>query len=383
MKPLTIKITAIICFILSFIACSNKGRESTQAEKPPVAVETAIAKPSQMTEKVNVTGTLDAKFKVDVRTQMSGLVKQVYVTEWVHVKKGQPLAAIDSSEAQAITNRSEASVESARASYAQAQVELNRSERERSRTLKLKEAGLATQQAVDDSKTEVDAAKARLEAANAQIGVAKGDLRQSRTKLARGLVVSPIDGVVAMRDVNVGDFAGDVSTGKTIFRIVDNRLLELTVTVPSPEASKIKVGQILEFSVDALPDKTFRGKVMFINPEISSTDRSLSVIAEVQNVPEQLKGGMFATGKIITDSRHDVLLIPRNAITDFDMGAGRGTVFVIENGIARKREITTGEISGDMIEVKSGISSGERYVTRGGFNLKDGDKVTDSAGGRR
>jgi len=378
MKHATAKILASILVCAALSACSNSETKKTAelTVKPPVAVEAMTAGTSELVDGIQVTGSLKPKFSVDIKTQIPGLIKQVFVTEWVRVRKGQPLARIDVAETEAMVKRAEAAVESAKASLAQAGVAATRAERERERMLKLKESGLATQQAVDDARSEAEAAKARVDAARAQIAVAGEDVRQTRARQAKALVTSPLDGVVALRDVNVGDLASDAAAGKPIFRIVDNRLLNLTVTVSSADSGRIKTGQPVEFSVDALPGRTFNGKVMFINPELSSADRSLKVIAEVPNVPETLKGGLFAKGRIITGRRGNVLQIPRSAIDRFDLAARSGILFVVENNIARKREITTGSVSGESVEVLTGLKNGEQYVVRGGFNLKDGDTVS-------
>jgi RND family efflux transporter MFP subunit len=369
----------LACCLLA--ACGGKKEKAAQAVKPPVAVETASVSPADLTEGVEVTGSLEPKFWADVKTQIPGLVKQVYVSEWVRVRKGTPLARIDIAETEALVKRGEAGVESARAGQSQAQVALNRSEREQARVQKLKEAGLATQQALDDAGTEVEAARARVTAARAQIRVAEEDLRQARARLAKGLVTSPMDGVVGMRDVNVGDLASDAAAGKPIFRIVDSRLLNLTVTVPSVDSARVRVGQQLEFSVDSLPGKTFSGRVMFVNPELSATDRSLKVIAEVKNPGETLKGGLFAKGRIVTGKRNGVLLVPRSAVSGLDVTAGTGSLFVVSGGTVQKRVVKVGAASNDLLEIVSGLKTGEEYVSRGGFNLKEGDRVSVAKGG--
>ena len=359
-------------------ACSQKS-EATRGDgavrKPPVAVETTVAATADLVEGIEVTGCLDPKFRADVKTQIPGLVKEVFVTEWVRVRKGQPLALIDLAEHEALVKRAEAAIETARANLAQSQVTATRAERELARMLKLKEAGLATQQSVDDARSEAAAAGARIEATRAQIRVAEEELRQAKARLAKGLVTSPIDGVVALREVNVGDLASDAAVAKPIFRIVDNRLLNLTVTVPSADSARVKVGQPLEFTVDSLPGKTFKGRVMFVNPELSATDRSLKVIAEVKNVPEELKGGLFAKGRIVAGRRSGVLQLPRNALSAWDMAAGKANVFVVEGDTARLRKVETGMAAGDLVEIVGGLKPGEKYVTRGAFNLREGDKV--------
>lgn len=367
---------------LSVTGCSRSSeakKEGASAGKPPVAVETAAAGAADLVEGVEVTGSLEPKFYADVKTQIPGLIRQVYVNEWVRVRKGTPLARIDVAEAEALVKRAEAAIESAKANLAQTRVAATRSEREEARTLKLKEAGLATQQSVDDARSEAAAAAARVEAAKAQIRVAEEELRQARARLAKGLVTSPIDGVVALREVNVGDLASDAAAAKPIFRIVDNRLLNLTVTLSSADSARVKVGQPLEFAVDSLPGKTFTGRVMYINPELSAADRSLKVIAEVRNDGELLKGGLFAKGRIVTGKRSGVLQLPRGALSSWDTVAGKGSVFVVEGDTARERKVETGAAAGELVEIAQGLKAGEKYVARGGFNLKDGDKVQVAA----
>ncbi len=365
---LTISIIAIL-----FMAGCSKKQETTV--KPPVAVELAIATATELTEGIVVTGNLEPKFSSDIKTQIPGLVKEVYVTQWVRVKKGQPLARIDLAESEAITRRAEAAAVAARAQMAQSKVALTRAEREEARFIKLKETGLATQQAVDDSRTETAAARARVDSSQAQIRVAEEEVRQSKARLAKGLVSSPMEGVIALRDINVGDLASDAATAKPVFRIVDNRILNLTVTVPSVDSARVKTGQPLEFAVDALPDKIFNGKVMFINPELNTSDRSLKVVAEVQNQPEILKGGLFAKGRIITGKRGNVLQVPRTVLSNYDTDRQTAFIFVAEGQIARLRNVKTGIANGNLIEIKEGLKQGEQYVSRGSFTLKDGDKI--------
>lgn len=380
------KLTTVILLAFavgSLSACSKKeGANQQAAQKPPVAVEVAAVQARDLTEGIEVTGSLEPKFYADVKTQIPGLIRKVYVTEWVRVRKGTPLAQIDVAETEAMVKRAEASAESARANLAQAQVAANRAERELARVLKLKETGLATQQSVDDARTEASAASVRIDAAKAQIRAADEEVRQAKARLAKGHIVAPLDGVVALRDVNVGDLASDAAAAKPIFKIVDNRLLNLTVTVPSADSARVKVGQPLEFTVDALPGKTFTGRVMFINPELSSADRSLKVVAEVRNEPESLKGGLFAKGRIVTGQRPGVLQVPRSALAAWDTTARKANLFVLAGDTARVRPVETGVISGELVEIVKGLAPGEKFVIRGGFSLRDGDKVSVAGQGK-
>ncbi|HJX15819.1 MAG TPA: efflux RND transporter periplasmic adaptor subunit, partial [Candidatus Deferrimicrobiaceae bacterium] len=192
---------------------------------------------------------------------------------------------------------------------------------------------------------------------------------------------APFDGVVAERMVNVGEVVGEMQ--KELFRVVDNRLLDLTVTVPSSEMGALRVGQPLTFFTDAVPGRTFTGKVKFINPAVDESNRSVKVVAEVENRQEVLKGGLFVTGRIVTGKRTGVLQAPRASLLSWDVGGRKASLFVVTDNVARLRQVGTGVVSGDGVEIVSGLSAGEMVITRGGFNVRDGDrvKVTQGNGG--
>jgi RND family efflux transporter MFP subunit len=367
-------------FLVLAIAAGCTGRETSDgrpggkdAGKPIAAVEASRVTEGALTEGIGVVGTLAAKFQSDVKSEVSGSVADVYVTEWVRVKKGAPLARVDTREAEAVRKRAEASVEMAKAGLLEARAAANRAEREYERAAKLKEAGLVTQQNLDDALTQLEAADARVAAANAQVAAAEEDVRQAATRISKAVIRAPFDGIVAERSVNAGEVVGEMQ--KVVFRIVDSRLLDLTVSVPSAGMGAVRVGQPLTFSTDAIPGKSFSGKVRFINPVVNETDRSVKVVAEVRNKAEELKGGMFVKGRIITGQRNGVLLVPRPALVTWDVAARTGEVLVLDKDIARRRPVRTGSVSGDLVEIASGLASGETVVTRGGFNVKDGDRV--------
>ena len=136
----------------------------------------------------------------------------------------------------------------------------------------------------------------------------------AQARLAKSLLLAPMDGVVAFRGVNVGDRVENMGSSDPLFRVVDNRLLNLTVSVPSTRLAEVRVGQALEFSTDAVPGRTFTGRVMFINPSIDAASRSARVIAEVKNTDHTLRGGSFAKGRIVVASRPAVVQVPREAL---------------------------------------------------------------------
>jgi RND family efflux transporter MFP subunit len=374
-KRFSIWMSVVLLLPILFLGCTKKKT----GIQPAVPVEVVKVTVAGMTESIDVVGSLLPKRQADVKAEYPGVITRIFVSEWVRVQKGTPLAQLDTQELGLVLQQSEASVEAAKANVAQAEVAQNRAEREHARLLKLKEAGLVTQQNLDDSATEKEAAAARVSAAKAQLRATQGELHQMQTRLAKSTIRSPMNGVVSQRNMRVGALVG----ARVIFHIVDNRLLDLTVTVPSGETGRVRVGQSLTFSTDSLPGKIFTGKVSYINPAVSEADRSVKIIAEVKNEPEVLKTGLFVKGKIITGDRTGVLQVPRTALVSWDLVKKQAEAFVISGDKARRKTIATGAVSGDQVEVPSGLMAGELVVTRGGFNLKDGDIVKVVSGNGR
>ncbi len=345
------------------LASCGKPADGTGAagSRPPVAVETAKAATTELEESVAVVGTLEARNEAEVKSEYSGTVAEVFVTQWVRVAKGTPLARLDTREA-------EAGMRAAKATWLQAEAGARSAARELDRTVKLREAGLATQQQLDESRSADEAARAAAEAAKAQLAMAE-------TRLAKAVIRAPIDGVVALRNVNVGDYVENMGSPAPMFRVVDNRVLELTASVPSARMEALSVGQPFTFTSDALPDRALHGKVSFINPAADETSRTVKVKTEVANAGETLKAGLFVKGRIVTGRRPGVLVVPRAALVSWDTVARTAGVFVVEGGVAKRVPVETGAAPGDVVEVVKGLAPGQEVVTRGGFNLRDGDRV--------
>ena len=353
--------TALLAAVAGATAsCSDTARAKTEAGRPPVAVETAVAAERDVEEAIEVVGSLAPKLVADLKAEFTAVVAEVYVTEWVQVRRGQPLARLDSRE-------DEAALEAVKAALLQAEVAETRARRELERAGKLKEVGLITQQGLDDARTAHEAAVATTAAARAQ-------LRAAETRLAKMTIRAPFDGVVAARLVSVGDRVESMGGGP-LFRVVDTRVLDLTVTVPSARLAALRVGQQLTFTSEAVPGRTFAGTVAHVNPTAEDASRTVAVRAEVANDDGALKGGLFVKGRIVTGTRAGVLTVPRAALLSWDIERRSAEVYTLDGEVARRRTVTTGAAVGDTVEVASGLAAGEAVITRGNFNLRDGDRV--------
>jgi RND family efflux transporter MFP subunit len=238
-----------------------------------------------------------------------------------------------------------------------------------------------TQQALDDAGTACDGARAAEAAGLAQIRYAREELSLARTRLAKCLITAPMDGTVSLRSVNPGDLVAESGLGAPLFHIVDTRTLNLTVSVPSTESAALATGQPIEFITDALPARTFGGKVMFINPVVSAADRSVKITAEVSD--PLLKPGMFVRGRIVTARREGVLQVPKTALSGWDVKNRRARVFVAESERARRCEVSTGTVQGDLVEIVAGLSPGQAVITRGAFNVREGGLIAVKNQGRK
>ena len=353
--------------VVSAVACGGEApaQPAPVATRAPVAVTVAPVVASELQENIDVVGSLKPKFSAELKSEVTGTVSDVFVTEWVPVKKGQRLAQLDTSE-------TEATIEALKAAVAQAVVTESRAKREYDRAKELKEFGLITPQAFDDAKSAVDAAAAAVTAANAQV-------KTAQSRLSKALMVSPMDGVVEFRGVSVGDRLENMGGGPA-FRIVDNRQLDLTVTVPSSRLSRVHIGQRLEFTTDAIPGQTFSGKVAFINPSIDAASRSAKVVAEVSNPNGQLRGGSFVKGQIVVATRPNILQVVREALLNWDVEQQTAEVFIVKGDQVEKRQVKLGAAGASAVEVLSGLAAGDQVVTRGALTLGQGDKVSISKG---
>jgi RND family efflux transporter MFP subunit len=368
---MNVRKAALLVLVLSAAAagsaCSEQGEGSVDkavSGRPPVAVEVGEAVLRDIEEAIEVVGSLSPKFAADLKSEFTAVVEEVYVNEWVRVKKGTPLVKLD-------TREGEAALEAARAALLQAEVAETRAVRELERAEKLVEVGLVTVQNLDDARTARQAAAAATSAAKAQV-------QTTETRLAKAVIRAPFDGIVANRNVNPGDRVENMG-GETLFRVVNNRILELTVNVPSTALASLRVGQPLEFTTDALPGRTFLGQVMFINPTADPVSRSVRVVADVPNEAEELRGGLFAKGRILTGKRTAVLQVPRTALQAWDLARRQAEVFVAHDETAERRTVKTGAVLGEYVEVTDGLAAGELVVTRGAFHLRDGDRISVTA----
>jgi RND family efflux transporter MFP subunit len=258
-------------------------------------------------------------------------------------------------------------------------VDVNRANREWTRAVKLKEGGLITGQELDERKSALESAQARVVLAEAQIGQAESQIAEARHNLTKATIRAPIEGIISHRKVDLGDF---VDKGTPLFTIVDNRVLDFTASVSALDLVHVFEGQTVAFSVDGLPGRDFHGRLKRVNPLVSSADRSGRIQAEVENTEGILKGGLFARGRVVVEERKETMVLPRVALVGWNVEKATARIFVVDDAsVAHFRTVATGLTVGDLVEIVSGMTDNEKVVVRGGFNLREGDRVHESNSG--
>lgn len=183
-------------------------------------------------------------------------------------------------------------------------------------------------------------------------------------------IKAPISGTVVSQPVPVGSM---VSQSTSIGKISVTDTLEIHMDVAERFVSRIAEGQTAYLAFDAYPDEQFSAKVVELSPVIDSSTRTMGVKLRVSPFDSRIKAGMYARIKLITDAKKGVIVVPYSAVvTRF----GETVCFVVQNGVAQKRNVTCGLRVDDKIEITDGLSEGEAVVIKGQTLLDDGALVS-------
>lgn len=321
---------------------------------------------------VTATGTVNPVTTVLVGTQVSGTIKHIYVDFNSPVKKGQIVAQIDPATFEAQVEQSRANLFAAQANLQKAEATLLDAKRTRERNKTLYSKNLIARSDLDTAETNYEIAKAQVEASRAQVEQAKASLKMAETNLMYTRIVSPVDGIVISRNVDVGQTVAASFQTPTLFTIAqDLTKMQIDCNISEADIGRVRKGQDVEFTVDAYPDTIFKGKVYQIRnaPITIQNVVTYDVVVKVENPELKLKPGMTANVSIIIETKKDVLKIPNAALRfrppeltrDKRTMKGKG-VWVIEKGKLFRKEITLGISDGSYTEVSSGLKEGDRVV---------------------
>ena len=324
---------------------------------------------------VTATGTVNAVTTVQVGTQVSGTIKTLYVDFNSRVKKGQLIAQIDPSTFESQVQQAQANLLSAQANLEKAQTALANDKKTFERNKELFSKNLIAQSDLDTAETNYQSDKAQVASAKALIEQAKASLDYAKQNLAYTRIVSPVDGVVISRNVDVGQTVAASFQTPTLFTIAqDLTKMQIDTNVAESDIGAVKLGQEVDFTVDAYPDTTFVGKVWQIRqaPITVQNVVTYDVVIQVNNRDLKLMPGMTANVSIVIQTRHDALRITNAALrfrfSDKPAGAGEKkgpSVWVLENNKPKRVGITPGISDGNYTEVVSGdLKEGQQTIVQ-------------------
>ena len=329
---------------------------------------------------VTATGTVNAVTTVLVGTQVSGTIKKLYVDFNSRVKQGQIIALIDPATFEAQVDQQKANVYSAKANLDKATASLADAKRTMERNRELLARNLIAQSDFDAAETNYETSAAQVSVAKAQISQAEASLRTAQTNLGYTKIVSPVDGTVVSRNVDVGQTVAASFQTPTLFTIAqDLTKMQIDTSVDEADIGKVKVGDAVDFTVDAYPDITFKGKVgqVRISPITVQNVVTYDVVVMVDNPELKLKPGMTANVSIVVSEKKAVLKIPNAALRFRPVSAETGQagrrraaaqgggpgVYMLAGDTPRRIPVTVGMSDGNYTEVTGGaLKEGQEVI---------------------
>jgi membrane fusion protein (multidrug efflux system) len=348
---------------LTVTAC-KKG----DADAAPAKVETMLVGPenvtlvrtSQIRSGPAISGSLAPERSATIRAEMSASVIQTYAEAGQRVSKGQALAQLDASvlRDQALSARS--AVTTAQSSYDIARRDVQRNE--------------ALTQAGAIAERDLERARNTLLSSQAQLATMRAQLANIQQQLNKASVQAPFAGIVAQRQVNAGDV---VSPGTALFTVVDPGSMQLEASVPAEALSQVRVGMPIEFSVNGYPNRSFTGRITRVNPVADPATRQVHIIAAIPNAGNTLVGGLFAEGRVSSESR----TAPMVALSAVDERGLRPTVVRLKNGKIEKVEVTLGirDAAAETVEITGGLAPGDTLLLGAARGISPGTPVKVSA----
>ena len=357
-KKIIIVVAVVAVAAVAFFLLKGKKQEST------MTYETAKVERATIGNSVTATGTIEPVTKVEVGTQVSGIIDKIYVDYNSTVKKGQVIAELDKTNLLSELNSAKSNLESAESD------------------LKYQQTYYKSQKALYDkgliSGNEYDNALNALRQAQSTYNVRKEAVQKAQTNLNYAIITSPIDGIIISKDVEEGQTVAASYSTPTLFTIAQD-LTDMRVITDVDEADigEVAVGQRVSFTVDAYPGETFEGKVTQVRLEATTESNVVTyeVVISASNKDLKLKPGLTANVTIYTLERENILSVPTKALrfTPSEQTINKGEkiedcqgthkVWVREGKTLKAYAVKTGITNGTRTEILSGIKEGSEVIT--------------------
>jgi len=387
-------------FTLLLSGCQGQGSVGAEEQKSkaaaPPAREVKVTPAAERTvaRTVSATGTLAADDQVVLGTKVAGRLAEITVDLGTRVKKGQVIGKLDQNDFKFRMEQAEASLQQARvrlglsatgsdervdpeqtAIVRQARAMLDDARLTRDRSIRLAQQELIARAQLDTAEAALQVSEGRYQDAleevrnrQAVIAQRRSELDLARQQLTDTVILSPLDGVVSLKQASVGEY---LAAGTPIATLVRVHPLRLRVPVPEREGAGVRAGHAVTLTVEGDPT-VYRGRVVRLSPIVQEQNRTLMIEAEVPNERGFLRPGSFARVDIMTEVSQPVVSVPASAIIVF---AGVEKVLIVRQGKTAEVRVTTGRRLGEDVEIVEGLKRGDPVVSRPG-NLVGGQAVT-------
>jgi RND family efflux transporter MFP subunit len=399
MSPYVLTAFALSLSVL-LSGCQGQGAVGAEEQKnkpagpAPREVKVTPAAERTVARTVSATGTLAADDQVVLGTKVAGRLAETTVDLGTRVKRGDVVGKLDQSDFKLRVDQAQAALQQARvrlglsptgsderidpeqaAIVRQARAMLDDARLTRDRSVKLAQQELIARAQLDTAEAGLQVSEARYQDAleevrnrQAVIAQRRSELDLARQQLTDTVILSPLDGVVSLKQASVGEY---LSAGAPIATLVRVHPLRLRVAVPEREGSGVRAGHAVTLTVEGDPT-VYRGRVVRLSPIVQEQNRTLMVEAEVPNERGFLRPGSFARVEIMTEVSQPVVTVPASAVIVF---AGVEKVLVVRQGKSAEVRVTTGRRLGEDVEIVEGLKRGDAVVARPG-NLVGGQPVT-------
>src|SRR3989454_4302382 len=354
----------------------GRGGPGTQA----VQIRTTTLQRISLQRTADLSGTLVSPDQARVSSEVAGVVRDVLVEIGQEVKVGQDLVRLDTVELNLALQRAESAL---RQTEAQLGIDSSRggqippddqistvrtatanrddARAQLARAQDLVSKGLMSKAEVDIVETRTKVAEAAYQAAIENVQALKASLQDrkaafelAKKKLSDTIIRAPVEGAVAERPIQRGEYIRENTPVVTIVRM---NPLKLKTGIQEKYTNLIRENLSVDFMVEPYPKEMFHGKIAFISPAVDQSTRTFAVEILVGNPAHKLKPGLFAKGSVLLGRDSNVLAVSEDTISNL---AGVASVFVVQNGVIKQTTVETGEHEGKLIEVVSGRSEERR-----------------------
>ena len=378
-------IPIIILIAIDFLLIIvKKGKSSVKYETAPIGRNTII-------QVVEASGTINPVKTVNIGSQVSGLIKEIYVDYNSEVKQGQLLAQIDTSLFEAQLQQSIANIANAKANYRKILAVTENDKKTYNRYKNLYARNFISKSELDLAESTYFSDVAQVEAAKAQISQAEASYKTASANMRYTKITSPVDGIVVSRDVDVGQTVAASFQTPTLFMVAqDLTKMQIETSVSEADIGKVRVGQDVNYTLDGYKDRVFHGKVTQVRISATTVQNvvTYTVIVDVDNEEGLIIPGMTANVSIITSKKENIMTVPNAALKFTPNIDGSGPkykeqgIWIMENKRPRRVNIVAGVSDDVNTEISSKELKGNETVIVGFADDKKSKKGNKRPGMR-